>query len=207
MKLSNFAGLSLAVIGLVVLSSGAQAQFFGTFGFVPFGSVTANASAVNNATSITVPALELVNTAGPALYQGHTNIFAAITGSAVTLTTTTLSNGGSVGLSVVVGTTTYTFTPNTTINFLGTTNGSGSFANFGEFGTVTSTTGAVTSAGQSAELDGNFNQTSAGGAINGSFTFSTPPTPSTPEPGAVAMLVGMGISGSAFAFRRRRNAK
>ena len=207
MKISNFAGLSLAVIGLVVLSSGAQAQFFGTFGFVPVGSVTANASAVNNATSITVPTNEQVNTAGPATYLGHTNVFAAITGNAVTLTTTTLSNGGSVGLSVVVGTTTYTFTPNTTINFLVTTNGSGSFANFGEFGTVTSTTGAVTSAGQSAELDGNFNQTSAGGAINGSFTFSTPPTPSTPEPGAVAMLVGMGISGSAFAFRRVRRSK
>jgi len=39
---------------------------------------------------------------------------------------------------------------------------------------------------------------------SGSFTLTVTPLATTPEPGSVALLVGLGLSGSAFALRRRR---
>ena len=43
----------------------------------------------------------------------------------------------------------------------------------------------------------------------GTFTIQVTPNaaPSTPEPGSIALLVGAGLSGSVFTFRRRRNRK
>jgi len=41
--------------------------------------------------------------------------------------------------------------------------------------------------------------------VNSDFTFSTQPGSFTPEPGNVAMLTGMGVSGIGFLVRRRRS--
>ena len=204
MKLSNFAGLSLAALGLFVMASGANAQIYGTFGFVPVGTLTANSSALNNATSITVPALEIVNTADTT-YLGHTNAFAGLLGSTITLSTTTMSNSPAtnLGITFTANAITYTFTPTTSVHLVGSTGTAGNFLTFSEDGTLS----AASFTSQNAQLAGSFSQTGNGGTVNGNFTFSTPPPTSTPEPGAVAMLIGVGVSGSAFAFRRLRRSK
>jgi len=47
----------------------------------------------------------------------------------------------------------------------------------------------------------------AGTAINSIGSVAVPGVAATPEPGSVALFVGAGLSGSVFAFRRRRSRK
>jgi len=201
LKLST---LSLAILGMVALGAGAQAQsLYGTFGFVPLGTLTANNAALNAATSVVVPSTEIANTSG-ATYLGHANVFSGIESATtlISLSTTTISNGGSLGISWTFGGVSYTFTPTTTVALVGSTSPSGNYLTFAENGML-SDGGSFTP--QLAQLAGSFSQTSNGGAVNANFTFSTPPqAPATPEPGTVAMVAGMGIAGAGFLARRRK---
>ena len=210
---NKLAGLSVAALGLATLTTGAGAQtLFGTFGFTPSGTPTANNANVANATSITLASNDFNINSIPATFNGtQPNDFAtggakpitAMTGN-VALTTTTLSNGGSIGLTFIAGGTTFTFTPTTTLAFQGQ---SGTFGNFLAFSVFGNLSDGPTFVAQNAQLAGNFNQTAAGSAVNGSFTFSSPPlVPPTgvPEPGTVAMLAGMGVTGVGLLARRRK---
>ena len=210
MKLST---LTLAALGLIALSTGAHAQtLFGTFGFNYTGNATfvgSDSNDVSTATSITIPTGEKVNTVPPTYFVNgttYTNGFTTapyllVNGTPVNLTSQTFANGGSVGISFAAGGYNFVFTPSTPILIGGTSNAFGNFAAFSEGGVLSGDNGFVS---QLAQLAGNFNQTSAGGAVNGSFTFSTPPPSTVPEPGAIAMLAGVGVTGVGFLARRRK---
>jgi len=206
MKLTGLFGLTCSTLGLVLISSVANAQsLYGTFGFIPIGTLTANNSDLSLATSVVVPAVELVNTIPPT-YFGRSNGFAPGQpydlglSTAVTLSTTTISNGGSLGISFVAHGTTFTFTPTSTVTLVGSVNGGGNFLTFAEFGTLTD---GPSFTAQQSEVAASFSQSAVGATVNANFTFSTPPQ-DTPEPGSFALFLGVGVTGIGFMARRRK---
>jgi hypothetical protein len=87
-----------------------------------------------------------------------------------------------------------------------------SFNSFSEEGYLTDTKGSITVPGGAlGTLSAAFTQATVPtlGTVNATFSFVTNvpilPPMSTPEPGNVAMLVGLGLSSVSFLVRRRRS--
>jgi hypothetical protein len=197
---------------LAVASISAQALTLnGTYGFSPFGGTgVIGPTDLTTATSLdfTGAGVELVSQV-PLMFNGKTNDFAPGGNfpfppgfNIVSLSTPVLTDGGQVGLTFTAGGTPFAFTPSTTIHWSPTMVPNGTATTFSEFGIV-SDGGAFTP--QLAQFTGTFTEPLGGGAIAGGFTFSSPPA-TIPEPGNVAMLAGMGLTGASF-LARRRNRK
>ncbi len=204
MKLSYFAG-SVA-LACITFSSAAQAQtLFGTFGFIQGGAATANTGTLTAATTIiTLPKLTGLVNAVPAQFDAtHANAFYAIDpldelGTVVHLSTKTIQAGQELDL-------TFTDDNGNDFTFIGNgivvTQASPAVFHFDELGTLSSTT-AMPDGPQLADISGSFGQTGLGGTIGSTFTFVSPSA--VPEPGAVALIAGMGLSASALLRRRRK---
>ncbi len=206
----------LTAAALLAACSGAQAQtLFGTFGFIQFGSYSANTPDLSTSTTtITLPNLSGTVNSVPNNYDAtHVNSFASLAngnpvagiyplnqGSTVTLSTTTITTGGHLNLN---------FTDNNGDAFAFTGGPAGISAAPGSFTYHFDELGSITFLGktQVADISGSFTQTGSGGAINGTFTFVSPPPPGVPEPGGVALVMGMGVSGAGFVVRRVRRHK
>ncbi len=202
----------LTAASLAILGAGSVANALtlnGTFGFSPFGGTGVIGPAnLTTATSLNFSGagFELVSQI-PLMYNGKTNDFAPAGHfpfpagfNIVSLSTPVLTDGGQVGLSFTAGGTLFNFNPSTTIDWSPTTVPNGTATTFSELGIV-SDGGAFTP--QLAQITGTFTEPLGGGAIAGGFTFSTPPA-DVPEPGNVAILAGMGLTGASFLARRRK---
>ncbi len=209
-------------MGLAVLAEKpAQAQVInGTFGFTPVGNITYTGASLDTATAINISGNETVNTVDGAIYLGRPNQFNPTSGSPYAMTlgqsvflsgapstmvipvTTNASAFGSPFLTFVTGGLTFSYRITSVTSFVGTSTPPGAALSFNTLGVLTSSG----TTNQSAQLSGSFTQTSPTASVNGSFTFSSPPSvvAAVPEPGVVAMMAGLGISGSVFMARRRR---
>ena len=218
MKLASRLGLSLVALSLAALATlPAHAQSVnGTFGFVPLGRVTYTGASLDMATSVTVPALEIVNTLDGPTYLGSPNQFNSgpfslalgqpvflkgFPGPTTLLVSTDPILFGSPFLTFLAGGETFDYTVTQVTSFVGTSTPPGASLAFDTLGVLTSSG----TTNQIAQLSGSFTQTGPGTAVNGSFTFSTPVP--VPEPGSVALLVGIGISGSVFVRGRKQVVK
>jgi hypothetical protein len=211
-------GLATAVIGAGILASGAaaHAQFFNLS--TTFSSTQANGSTVtaNNPNYFLTSANESVT--GNDAIGGSTIHLLDI------LSKETLSSSIN-GTYNTIYTVTYTITSTATaggaqIGSLGIASFTGLFSgtvsNGGTTLSFTPTNGAiltpVTAGGSNFFLTVNGNTPPGAPTVPGSpgnvsaFISETSNVPvGVPEPGAVAMLFGMGLSGGVFAYRRRRS--
>jgi len=211
-------GLATAVIGAGILASGAaaHAQFFNLS--TTFSSTQANGSTVtaNNPNYFLTSSNESVT--GNDAIGGSTIHLLDI------LSKETLSSSVN-GTYNTIYTVTYTITSTATsggpqVGALGIASFTGTFtgvvSNGGTSLSFTPTNGAiltpVIAGGSSFFLTVNGNTPPGAPTIPGSpgnisaFISETPNIPvGVPEPGAVAMLFGMGLSGGVFAYRRRRS--
>ena len=189
MKLSQLSALSFAALGFVVMSTGAHAQFL--HGSLPLAgiSVTENGTDLANSTVIS-NAFAITTSQGAGDYSPIPNItiFGTTSLTLAAPTSFSISNATYGGFTA----TTFTIVKHTA-----------TFYDVELFGTYTPGAGLGAHSATPGELRVSINQ--SGSSISEAITLSTPP--STPEPGAIAMLIGMGISGSAFAFRRVRRHK
>jgi hypothetical protein len=202
---------SLVLLGAgLMLGQAANAAFVnGTLGFVPFGSITYTGATLGSATSITIPALEIVN-GEPAVYDGNPNTFitgpgAVDIGSAVALSTTTLT----FPQGAISGYLQFSYDlldPGTTpqgryVFSLATLSESSSGPNnlsFQAYGTLTDLAGYYSPT--PAQFSGSF--TSIGsGTVNASFSLNSPVT--APEPGTYAAGIG-GLAIVLLSLRARR---
>ncbi len=198
------------LIGLTSAAGTAQAGLVmnGTFGFGPFGnlSYTAAGAPISAATTITIPARELVNTV-PDNYLGNPNLLVplVIPGDAVTVTPLTLNTVS--GADVITSYLTFTTADGNRFQYnmasiVWTTSASSNLS-FNSLGTFHDTAGTYNDA--AASLSGSFTQTGGpSGTVNGSFTFATPPAPAgAPEPASFVVMLGM-FAGLAVLSRRLR---
>lgn len=176
--------LSLAATAAIfgVASVPAFAFTFGTLGFNQVGTATWNG------TSITLPSTTgTVNAAGGGL--------SGLMGSTVTFSPNPVTPGSFFDFTIG----TYTFTDTTPV----------SFTNLFPSSVIVFPllSGSFTGPGVPAGTTGTFNVSfpyvpGSSTSVNESYTFSA--NTIVPEPGNVAMLVGMGMSGVGFLVRRRR---
>ena len=193
-----FAAISAASVAQAGLANA-------TFGYVPLGNTTFSGATLGSATDITIPAAEVVNTVPP-LYQGLPNDFVGLVnlGDTVTVNPLTLSTtSGAVSLNNYLQFTTadgnrFSFSM-TGINWSSTGSGNLSFQATGTFHDSAGVFGD-----NAAQLSGAFTQSAPGAAVNASFTFSTPPATSVPEPGSMVVMLGLVGIGSGMGIVRRR---
>jgi hypothetical protein len=178
-----------------------------TFGFAPIGTITANNADLLMATTITLPALNIVNTVPPINVVSPNDFFCTGTntatcvaaGSNVTLNPLTFSlMTGPVSLPnflVFSSSTTpanrYTFSPTSETVAVNSTTRSVSAFFLGTFHDLSGTF-----ADNGADVSFSFTQAAVSGTVNGSGTFSTPPIP---EPTTLTLLasalVAVGLVG------------
>jgi hypothetical protein len=195
-----------AVLGAVSIPALAVTS---SFGFGPTGATptTFAGATLGTATSITVPASEATTGAVAGAFAGLP------AGTPVTLTPTTLATGTTTDFSVTFAGDTFTFTGEGVTSTLGPgSDGPISSSNqWSELGFLTDTAGDITVPGGAlGTLSFSFTQSTfpALGPVTpgASFVTNVPITPpGTPEPGNVAMLVGLGLSSAGFLIRRRRS--
>jgi len=204
-----------AVMGAVSIPALAVTS---SFGFNTSGTVTYTPgppSTVDLATAISVVAPPAVNytTNGSV-----SNFFTGLpTGTVVHLDSNTFTNLAGVDFTISSpgfdsgDTLTFTAAPLTALLGPGTNNGAIATNGWTENGTLTDTTNpANLPGGAQGQLSlsaiQNLNPFSPN--PNASWVFSSNtlpvPPPTTPEPGSVAMLVGLGLSSAGFMMRRRR---
>lgn len=180
------------IIALGVLTGAATSMEFeafaateinGTLGFIPVGNVTYSGAALGSSTSVSVPALELVNTIPPT-FNGNPNGFLSFVapGDLVTLAPLTIAPAGSEtiifdGFTLIVS------------GIAFSSAGAGDL-HMEAFGTVSGNGFNTTP----AEFSASFTQTSGGdGAVNGSFTLDasdrTIPPNSVPDTAGVAITL------------------
>jgi hypothetical protein len=213
-----FRSLALAALTAVVFGASAgrsEAAFAsGTLGFVPFGTTTYAGADLSVATSITFPALEVVNTVQPT-YLGDPNDFFGLV-APLSLVILNPSSPGPLAVSNVNGGPFATALPTITFGpagrfsytpFVGefTSTGvdvnGGSNLTFNSLGTFTDSLGVFDPS--IASLSFAATQTGPGSAVNVSFTFATPPgVEAIPEPASAALL-GVGVAGLAWVRRRK----
>lgn len=211
-------GLATAVIGAGILASGAaaHAQFFNLS--TTFSSAQGNGNTVtaNNSNYFLVSSNELI-TGNDAIGGSTIHLLDILSKEALSSTVNGTYN--------TIYTVTYTITSTATAG--GAQVGSLGIASFtGLFSGVVSNGGTslsftpingsiltpVTAGGSNFFFTINGNTPPGAPTVAGSpgslsaFISETPNLPfTTPEPGAVAMLFGMGLSGGVFAYRRRRS--
>jgi hypothetical protein len=200
--------LGLAALGLGAIQTTASAQ-----AIVPvFVNATASGSNFVYTYNIDLQNLARIGNGGTGLSNGNLTIFdfnglvgtpvytVSTTGATFNVTTPALGTGlpnGGIGQGD-------TSTPNINLNYTGSlinNNGTTDIV----LGVLTATsTGAP--AGLFTGYSGNAQQSTTTNA-SAAQSFVQGPNFSVPEPGSVAMLVGMGVSGAGFLVRRRRNRK
>jgi hypothetical protein len=185
----------LVTAGACCCANAAVEALNGTFGFTPIGDLTYSGPDLQQATSVTFPALEVVNTV-PAAYNGNANDFATGASSVPLGSFITINNGiGTLTLPAVQG----VYTPSIYPNFLGisngttpsdrfdfnllelmrTSSGSSSLDIYGmgilhdRLGIFSDTPGVIAIA---------FTQAGQGGAVNASFSVAST---AVPEPGTL----------------------
>ena len=199
---------SVAAFGFAGAAQAAQLN--ANVGYVPVGVVSYTGPNLSNATSVTFPALNFVNT-NPATYLGKPNDFfsgplAVSLGSNVVLSPLTFdfsepdgvvgAGAFTVTFATTSGTATFTATSFTT----DTSPGSTDTIDLLIQGTITGTGFDTTL----AEILVNLNQVGGpGNAVNASSTFASKPSPPTsvPEPSAILGILAVAGAG---AFARRK---
>lgn len=182
--------LILAAAVAVGLASAANAALVnGTAGFIPVGDSSYTGPDIGDATSVSVSPIELINSLPP-LYKGNPNDLASVwtLGDVVSLSTTTLTPGGSLTLSFSGG-------GSEVVNNLVFTTINGNALGI-------SGTDLLTVPGfdpTAANFTASFTQSGVGGAVNGGFSLSTGVVP---EPSTVA--AGLGALGLCLAALRAR---
>jgi hypothetical protein len=194
----------LITAGATCCANAAVEAISGTFGFTPVGDITYTGADLQQASAVTFPSLEVVNTV-PAAYNGSANDFATGASSIPLGSFVTINNGnGTLTLPAVQG----VYTPAIYPNFLGisngttpsdrfdfdlvelmrTSSGSSSLDVFGmgilhdTLGIFSDTPGLISIA---------FSQSGQGGAVNASFSVASTVVP---EPGTlVAGLCALGF--------------
>jgi hypothetical protein len=200
-----------AILGVVAM----PAQAVSTFGFSTTGTVTYSpgppASTVDLATSITVgpPPAGFIYQSNGAASGGFSGL---PIGTPIGLSGNTFQTGTGVDFTMTAFGDTFTFTSVAATASLagGTNNGATANNSWSEFGTLTDSLG-FEGPGVAGELSLSAiqNLTPFSNNPNASWVFSSdtfvpPPSSGVPEPGSVAMLCGLGLSGASFMIRRRR---
>jgi hypothetical protein len=193
-----------------------------TFGYVPIGSTTFTPPGnIGTATSVTIPASEIVNTI-PTTFLGKPNDFFSgpasfSLGNSVTVSPLTLSpmfvNDGMFHPEVLPAYLTIASgsTPANRFVFdmssIRWASSGPQELDFAALGTLHDTAGVFMD--QSADISGSFTQTTQGGSVNASFTFETPGTitaTAVPEPASLTLL-GIGVTSLiGYGIRRKRQA-
>ncbi len=204
--------VAAAAAFLGVVSMPAQA-LISTFGFNTTGTVTYTPgppSTVDLATQIDVVPPP------PVSYRSNgtaTGFFAGLpANSVISLSGNSFTSGTGVDFTMHLGADFLTFTSQALTATLGPGTNNGSIATnaWTETGTLTDSlgllgpTGAVGQLSLSAIQNLNPFSPNPNASWTASFQNLPPPPPSTPEPGSVAMLVGLGLSGAGFMIRRRK---
>ena len=192
--ISKLSLLSLAGLGLSLLGTTANAQQLnGSLPFALFGNTLVGGTDLSNSTSITT-SFAITSGVGTGSYSpiptGTTYATTALTfANPDTFTITNATYGAFTG-------STFTVVTSTANNY-----------DVELFGTYTPGPGLQPFSPTNGELRLSFTQT--GASVSGSGTLSTPAfdTPPVPEPGSVALLVGMGVTGAGFLTRRRMARK
>lgn len=176
----------------------------GTFTFgSPSGTITATGSSEigNGTTGFTIPATLTIDTV-PSTFLGNPNDLGFLIGDALTLSPLTFSVSPGTGFhstmeTIKVDGDTFVFTQ------IEAASGLAGHVDVTWVGQITVAPGLAVP--QSADMTAAFTQASAGGAIGGTVSISTPSTVSrvlVPEPVSVAIL-GMGLLGLGLTGRKR----
>src|SRR5262245_53621492 len=204
---------------MIALSSVASASIIasGTFGFIGLGDTTVTDDPLNpgdltTAVTIHLPSTQMVNTVPPNAFGDANDFLGLVTASSpVTINPIALSVGGGpftpISGFLVFGGGRFTFSAESlVISIAANTHTLGLYY----LGTFHDTTpdGPNHFEDAPASLTFSFSQPDAGNTINGSATFSTPPSPnsSVPEPATMTLmgcaLVGVGAMGRKKSGRR-----
>jgi hypothetical protein len=188
---------SVAVLFAVVVcfgsSQAAKASMInGTLGFVPLGNTTFTGPDLGDATSVTIPSVEIVNAIPPA-YGGKPNEFLSFValGDSVTVNPLTFVPGGSETIKF----------DGFTLSLSGTL-----FTKAGSLDLAISLSGTLSGNGfgaTPADFEGALDTPANGGAVDGSFTLSAPPRP-VPEPATIISGAMLLLPFGSGAFRRLR---
>ena len=224
MRIMGWKALGVLTVAVAMLAGGkASAEMINaTFGYVPIGSTTfIPPGNVGTATSVTVPATEIVNTI-PTTFLGKPNDFFSgpasfAVGNSVTVNPLTLSpmfvNDGLFHPEVLSGY--LTFASGTTpadrfvfdMSSIRWASSGPQELDFAALGTLHDTAGVFMD--QAADISGSFTQTSQGGSVNASFMFDSPATitpTAVPEPTSLTLL-GIGVTSLiGYGIRRKRQA-
>lgn len=198
---------SVAALGFAGAAQAAQLN--ANIGYVPMGTVSYTGTNLANATSVTFPALNYVNTNQP-VYQGLANDFFSGPLAVAIMSTVAISpltfdfsapdgvvGGGAFTVTFTTGSGSATFTATSFTTATATSNTLDLYING-----ITTGTGFDPSP---SNLLVNLNQVGGpGGVVNASTTFASPPIPinKVPEPSAILGILAVAGVG---AFARRKS--